>query len=427
MFYTSYVSSTGDRGPVQRFHSDVQNEIFSMLGRHSRNEGSLQRAEPALGPDPAVLVCRTFLVLYSADYLNDSQCALEWSVFRERMQRRLWRTGEPEDALVGVLWRADSLVLPRSVARTGQLLDDLGDGYQGPDVPGLQRDPSTWDRYRGLVRRVAERLTRAARTPLPAMPATESGTVEPYFGPSHPRHVGRGRPPARTHRPPERHLVLALLAGTRPGMERLRRSVDTYAESAEEWRPFHPQSDEPAAAIAGRAAYACGVERLTRVTLDDTGADPLSEVEASAVVVVLVDPWMTGDPSFPVHWDRLARSGARVAAVVTVLPRLDEESRHSAGRLREALARTPARHLGASHHEAGSPDSLAHAMAAVMADAFAGAGEEGPLPERADEPRLENAAERIVRRERERAGWLGRRGSWSPLVSGTPRESWGGG
>ncbi|MFS8201671.1 FxsC protein [Streptomyces sp. CWNU-52B] len=436
MFYTSYASSTGDRGPVQRFHSDVQNEIYCMLGRHSRNEGNLQRAEPALGPDPAVLVCRSLLVLYSADYLNDPRCALEWSLFRERMQRRLWRTGEPADALVGVLWRADSLVLPRSVASTGQLLDDLGDGYQGPDVPGLQRDRSAKERYRRLVRRVAERLTRAARAPLPAMPPEESGTVEPYFGPSHPQRTarpqraGRGQAPSRTRRPRERHLVLALLAGTRRGMERLRRSVDTYAETAEEWRPFHPRSDEPAAAIAGRAAYACGVERLTCVTLDDTGADPLREVEASAVVVVLVDPWMTGDSSFPVQWDRLARSGARVAAVVTVLPRLDEESRLSAGRLREVLARTPARQLGASHHEAGSPDSLTHAMAAVMADAFAEAGEESALPERperADEPLLENAAERIVRRERERAGWLRNRGTWSPLVGGTPRESWGGG
>ena len=427
LFYTSYAGSTGDRGPVQRFHSDVQNEIYCMLGRRPRNDGSLQRAEPALGPDPDVLVCRSLLVLYSVDYLSDSQCALEWSVFRERMQRRLWRTGEPADALVGVLWRPDSLVLPRAVAETGQLLDDLGEGYQEPDVPGLQRDPSTWERYRRLVRRVAERLTRAARTPLPAMPAAESGTVEPYFGPAQPRRTRRGQPPSQPPRPPARHLVVALLAGTRSEMERLRGSVDTYAETAQEWRPFRPQSDEPAAGIAGRAAYACGAERLTFVALDDTDADPLSEVEASAVVVVLVDPWLTGHPSFPVHWDRLMRLGARVAAVVTVLPRLDEESRQSADRLREALARTPARQLGASHHEAGSPDSLTHAMAAVMADVFADAREEDPLPDRAEEPPLENTAERIVRRERERAGWLRHRGNWPPLVTGTPRESWGGG
>lgn len=62
-----------------------------------------------------------------------------------------------------------------------------------------------------------------------------------------------------------------------------------------------------------------------------------------------------------------------------------------------------------------------------MADVFADAREEDPLPDRAEEPPLENTAERIVRRERERAGWLRHRGNWPPLVTGTPRESWGGG
>ncbi|WP_190014905.1 FxsC protein [Streptomyces lucensis] len=413
---------------MQRFHADVQTEVYSILGRHPRNEGFLQRAEPATGPDPSVLVCRTLLVLYSADYLNDRQCALEWSVFRERMQRRQWLTGEPADALIGVLWRADSLVLPRAVADTGQLLDDLGEGYQGPGVAGLQDDPGGDKRYRGLVRQVAARLTRAARKPLPAMTESESAAVGRSFGPRRgQRAARRERSPAPPPRPGERHLVLALLAGTRAGMERLRTSVGAYADSPEEWRPFRPFSDEPAAAVAARAARACGIDRLTVVPVEDSGPDPLREAGASAVIVVLVDPWMTADPSFSVRWERLAGAAARVAAVITVLPRQDQESRRDAGRLREALARTPARQLGASHHEAGSQDSLTHAMAAVVADAFADAGEEEPLPGRADELPVENTAERIVRRERERAGWLRHRAPWPPLLSGTPRESWGGG
>ncbi|MEU6572377.1 hypothetical protein [Streptomyces sp. NPDC046805] len=427
MFYTSYAGSTGDRGPVQRFHLDVQNEIYSVLGRRPQNQGRLQHAEPASGPDPAVLSCRSLLVLYSADYLKDPQCALEWSVFRERMERRRWRTGEPADALIGVLWRADSLVLPRAVANTGQLLDDLGEGYQGPGVAGLQRDPSVWERYRMLVRRVAERLMRAAKTPLPAMAEADGDAVEPYFGPGYGRRPVRRPAPPPPSRSAERHLVLVLLAGTRTGMEPLRESADTYAETAEEWCPFRPYSDEPAAAVAAGAARACGVDRLTVVTDDDTGPDPLRDVDASAVVVALVDPWLTDDSSFPVRWERLARSGARVAAVITVLPRLDEESRRSADRLRDAMARTPARQLGASHHEAGSPEALRHAVAAVVADAFAYAADEDPAPGRADELRPEGTAERLLRRQRERAGWLRHRASWSPLVSGTPSESWGGG
>lgn len=245
LFYTSYAGSTGDRGPVQRFHSDVQNEIYCMLGRRPRNDGSLQRAEPALGPDPDVLACRSLLVLYSVDYLSDSQCALEWSVFRERMQRRLWRTGEPADALVGVLWRPDSLVLPRAVAETGQLLDDLGEGYQEPDVPGLQRDPSAWERYRKLVRRVAERLTRAARTPLPAMSSAESGTVEPYFGPAQPRRTRRGQPPSQAPRPLARHLVVALLAAPDPRWSGCAAPSTPTRKPRRNGVPFVPRATSP--------------------------------------------------------------------------------------------------------------------------------------------------------------------------------------
>ncbi|KUO20223.1 hypothetical protein AQJ91_15715 [Streptomyces dysideae] len=433
LFYTSYASSTGDRGPVQRFHFDVQNEIYNVLGRHPTTEGRLKHAEPAPGPDPAVLDCRSLLVLYSADYLNDEQCATEWSVFRERMDRRLWQTGEPADSLVGVLWRAESLVLPRAVANTGQLLDDFGEGYQGPGVLGMQRDPGLRERYRTLVRRVAERLTRAGKTPLAAMDAAESRTVEPYFGPT--------RVPAQEQRPDrptpaadqapragERHVLLVLVAGTRSRMERLRESVDAYGETPEEWRPFRPYSEEPASATASWAAHACGIDRLTVVTHDGSDPDSLAQADASAVVLVLVDPWMTGDPGFPVLWERLARCGARVAAVVVVLPRLDEESRLAASRLREALSRTPARLLGASHHEVGSPESLTHTVAAVMADSFADAREEDPPWGTTDELPLEDPAERLIRRRRERAGWLKRgRGPWPPLFSGTPRESWGGG
>jgi FxsC-like protein len=436
LFYTSYASSTGDRGPVQRFHFDVQTEIYSVLGRHPSAEGRLKHAEPAPGPDPAVLTCRSLLVLYSADYLDDAQCGREWSVFRERMDRRLWLTGEPADSLIGVLWRAESLVLPRTVANTGQLLDDFGQGYQGPGVLGLQRDPSAWDRYRLLVRRVAERLMRAAKTPLPAMAEAESRTVEPYFGPARvpaqEQRADRPAPRAAERRTGERRVLLVLVAGTRSRMERLRESVDAYGETAEEWRPFRPYSDEPAAATAAWAAHACGVDRLTVVTLDGGRPGPLSgHVPAGgepAVVLVLVDPWMTGDASFPALWEQLARSRARVAAVVVVLPRLDEESRLAASRLREALSRTPARVLGASHHEVGSPESLTHTVAAVMADSFTDPMAEDPPWDRAGELPLESSAERLIRRRHERAGWLKRgRGPWPPLFSGTPRESWGGG
>jgi FxsC-like protein len=426
LFYTSYASSTGDRGPVQRFHIDVQNEIYSVLGRHPAHEGRLKRAEPAPGPDPAVLDCRSLLVLYSADYLDDPQCAREWSVFQERMDRRMRQTGEQPDCLVGVVWRADGLVLPRSVANTGNIVDEE---YEGPGVLGLQQDPDRWDRYRGLVRRVAARLMRAARMTLPALSEAESRKVQPHFGPSRVPPQQRETPPGPS-RPPsgERHVVLFLLAAAKARMERLRASVEAYGATAEQWRPFRPYSDEPAVSVVGRAVRACGADRLTVLTPDSGDPDVLPGVDGSAIVLVLVDPWLTRDGSLPLLWNRLAGARARVAAVVVVLSRLDEETLDNATRLRETLSLTPARVLGAPHHEVGSPESLAHAVAAVMADAFTSPGEAGPPPVRAGDVALESSAERRIRRQRERVGWLKRgAGPWPSLLSGTPGESWGGG
>jgi len=416
LFYTSYASSAGDRGPVQRFHFDVQNEIYGLLGRHPRHEGRLQRASPSSGLDRAVLACRALLVLYSADYLTDRQCALEWAVFRHRMERRQWLTGGPMDALVGVLWRTDSLVLPRAVADTAPPLEDAGEGYQGPGVSELPNDTGARPRYRALVRRVAERLTRAARTPLPVMGEYDSTSVQPSFGPGHEQHPRR---PESSHPgSTENHLVLILLAGTRAAMEHLRESVDQYADVAEEWRPFRPYSEEPAADIACRTARAQGVDQLTVVTPYGAGLDALPETARSAIAVVLVDPWLTGDASFAVHWDQLARSGTCVSAVITVLPLQEQESRRAAGRLHEALARTPARRLGAAHHEAGSPEALSHAMAAALADAFTDAGGDVPS-DRPNEP--------TAPRQHTRAGRARNRESRLPLATRTPRESWGGG
>ncbi|TQJ88321.1 FxsC-like protein [Streptomyces sp. SLBN-31] len=433
LFFTSYASSTGDRGPVQRFHIDVQNEIYSVLGRTPSAEGRLKRPEPAADPDDVVLNCRALLVLYSAEYVDDLQCAREWSVFTERMDRRMRRTGERPDSLVGVVWRTDALVLPRPVTAIRHIVDEE---YQGPGVLGLQRDRHSRSRYQGIVRRVAAELMRAAESPPPVMSEAESRGVIPRFGPS--RAVARARPAAtepessRAHAAEPtadlagRHVFLLLVAGTRNRMRHLREQVGHYGRSAEEWRPFRPYSEETVPSTVGRAARACGIDRLGVVTPRPDGCLP-DELDESATVLVVIDPWLTGDPAFPALWERIARSPARVAAVVVVLTRTDEESTANAARLREAVSRTPARVLGAAHQEAGSRDALAHIVAAVLADAATRpeAGN-GRARGRTEDLSIESPAERRVRRHRERAGWL-RHGAnpWPSILSRTPGESLG--
>ncbi|WP_329338968.1 FxsC protein [Streptomyces sp. NBC_00663] len=335
------------------------------------------------------------------------------------------QTGEQPDCLVGVVWRTDGLVLPRLVANTGHIVDEE---YEGPGLMGLLQAPDRRGRYRSLVRRVAERLLRAARTPLPVMTEAESRLVPSRFGPSRAAsHQPDDTPVSRPH-DRERRVVLVLLTGTRDRMAGLRTSVVAYGDTPEEWRPFRPHSDEPALSVAGRAVRTCGADQLTVRTPELDDPDVLAGVDESAVVLVLVDPWLSRDAEFSTLWNRLARARANIAAVVVVLPRLDEESRQSATRLRESLAMTPARLLGASHHEVGSPESLTLAVAAVMADSGTGPEDPGPPPVPAGAVSVESSAERRIRRQRERVGWLKRgAGPWPPLLGRTPGESLGGG
>jgi FxsC-like protein len=415
LFFTSYASSTGDRGPVQRFHVDVQNEIYSVLGRTPLAEGRLKHPEPATGPDPAVLDCRALLILYSAEYVDDPQCAAEWSVFAERMDRCMRRTGERPDSLVGVVWRSDALVLPRPVTVVPHIVNEE---YQGPGVLCLQQDPRSRDRYHAIVRRVAARLMRAAESPPPVMSGPESRAVVPQFGPNRVMpHKRRGvtEPaaaspvvPAAVSDRDDRHVMLLLVTGTSDRMRRLRDHVDYYGEHAEDWRPFRPHSEATVTSTVGWAARACGVDRLAVVAPGPDGPFP-EDVDASATVLVVVDPWLTGDPAFRALWERIVRSRARVAAVVVVLARTDEESTANAVRLREAVCRTPARMLDAAHHEAGSREALAHIVVAVMADSVTHPEDDtGGTRGRTGELTIESPAERRVRRQRERVGWLRR-------------------
>jgi hypothetical protein len=188
LFFVSYASSTGDRGPAQRFHADVQKEVRGILGRAPGTGGRLGRAAPSADPDPAVLTCRAMVALYSADYLRDRQCARDWSVFLERMNRQTRKTGRTPAALVGVLWRPEGLVLPRIVADTGQVLDDVGEGYSGRGALRLMQEPGGREGYRTIVRQTAQRVADAASAAaLPEMSPADGRTVTACFGPDRPR------------------------------------------------------------------------------------------------------------------------------------------------------------------------------------------------------------------------------------------------
>jgi FxsC-like protein len=451
LFYTSYAASAGDRGRVQRFHTDVQNELYSRLGRQPSGRGRLKQPEPAPVSEPAVLDCRSMLALYSDAYLSGEDSVREWSIFHERMARHTRQTGRESQALVGVVWRAAGLVLPRAITDVGPLLPGRGAGYPAADVDELMRDPAHWDGYRRLVREVADRLSAGAAVGLPQMSEIDAKEVVPEFaadpramrlggdtGPGAFARVEPVRDPSarvvaddrRSDRAgtSPRRVTLALLAGTRQRMAGLRNAVATYGETAQDWRPFRPQTDEPAVDVVRRALFAYGIDDVrVRVLDDEPGAEPDRlpgrDPDADSVTLVLVDPWLAREGGFPAAYERLAHWPGTVAGVVAILPRGDQETWQSTWRLRAGLlADAENCAVQAPRHEVGSAEGLAHIAVGAVADVFGG---NDPTPDAfavatPKEPvtlaRPESPTERLVRRRKERAAWIARP-TRSPLAS----------
>ncbi|MEO3749610.1 hypothetical protein [Streptomyces sp. B6B3] len=482
LFFTSYATKAEDRGQVQRFHVDVQAEVHALLGRHPGTDGLLKDPIPRQGPESAVLDCRVLLALYSESYLRATDSARDWAVFRERVERVLRRTGQSPQALIGVVWRAEALVLPRSVARAGPLLSGWGDVGGTVGVADLLADPAGLDGYRRLVRQVAERLVDAAARQVPAISAADAAAVPPRFGPRRGEQADRRRAATAPERDPRaasdprasgepggsrdsrdapeaRPITLLCLTGTRDRMVGLRASADGYGPSPEDWRPFLPQADEPAVAIVRRALAAYGLRNMTARQLParpETGPAPARPARSA---VLLVDPWLASSLSAETLRTELAGWSSAIGAVVVVLARGDAETTRHTAELRAAvLARIINSGLQAPHHEAGSAQGLAHTVIGAVADMLAlgpGAPAEPldpaeplasttprqdaaprpatPDPGRRAAPdqaadrtasgrasRVETSAERLTRRRRERSSWLSPvAGLLPPLLYGT--------
>jgi FxsC-like protein len=242
-------------------------------------------------------------------------------------------------------------------------------------------------------------------------------------------------------------------------MAGLRASADGYGPAHEDWRPFLPQTDEPAVAIVRRALAAYGLPEVTARQLParpETGPPPARPARSA---VLLVDPWLASSLSAETLRTELAGWSSAIGAVVVVMARGDAETTRHTAELRAAmLARITHSGLQAPHHEAGSAQGLAHTVIGAVADMLAlgpgapaeplasaeplapaarrpdaaprsaapDAGRRAAPDPAADRPspgrasRAETSTERLNRRRRERSSWLSPvAGLLPPLLYGT--------
>lgn len=293
-FFLSYARTAplrGDRSDpdywVKRFFHELAAEIRSLDGglRH----GFIADHVPP-GANPETLTARNlassriFVPLYSDDYFEDEQCGREWSVFEQRRRLRRARTGDDGESIVPVLWtrpgREDWPECARRVRPNPLLSDDL---YLRLGLFELIRLHER--AYHEVVGLLAKEIVRRAHTEAPPVAAEDALVTAPAAFP------GPGRS--------ARQLFITVVAGVRRTLP-TERNPDYYGDRPEDWRPYHPESQEPIVMRAARIARALGYRPEIAVLsatspeakMNNQARQETPFLQPPAASIILADPWL---------------------------------------------------------------------------------------------------------------------------------------
>ncbi|MFF6996201.1 hypothetical protein ACFY93_14820 [Streptomyces sp. NPDC008313] len=183
-FFISHAVGGSGRRDVEFFHADLQTEIKGRLGAESRFDGVLadyrgcdRRAGPP--PDTPAMNCRCLVVLYSQEYFRSPSCTYDLSVFDERVNWRLHRTGDASVVPVGVVWNAAGLPA-RFAEETARRSGTTAGDYPRRGVGQLIRDPGARGGYVRVLRSVADQVLAVADRSPPTMTARDVGYLTPF-------------------------------------------------------------------------------------------------------------------------------------------------------------------------------------------------------------------------------------------------------
>lgn len=283
---------------VREFFRDLCNELVSCDPRWHRadgqalpgfmdeeiREGRLWRRRIAT----ELATCRVFIPLYSGPFFASENCGKEWAIFRARQMAHMAQTGQPNEAILPVIWKPLRGDLPSFA--TAPQMERLGaaDAYfeRGLyELIRLDRDRA----YTNVVLRLAERLDEAARNAAPPPgPPADYDTVHPIFPL---RSEGQG--PETGERRLRITVAAPHLRSMPPGRDPL-----YYGDRGEDWRPYQPQSSVPLASRVEDVARGLGYTPLVSALngaspeLHEAGSDGRPVDPADGPTLLLVDPWV---------------------------------------------------------------------------------------------------------------------------------------
>jgi FxsC-like protein len=269
LFFFSYARA--DLSPfLKKFYEDLREAVRSKAGEPNpdtiafRDATSIEPGRP--WPDAiaeALRVCRVFVYLHTPTYFARDGCGKEFRVIKNRVTASSGAVTDLAQAscIQPVYWDGEKQLMnvPPEVARIQLSHEDYGEDYSRQGMLQICRALYGTKVYWGAVNAIAQRIQTAAQNaPLPAL---RDSLIWERLCPLFPLAAQvQASNPIAANKPirPPRYARFVWIVGRRNELAQTRcvECLECYDPDGieEEWRPFLPESSDPARLIATDAA-----------------------------------------------------------------------------------------------------------------------------------------------------------------------------
>jgi FxsC-like protein len=268
LFFFSYARA--DLSPfLKRFYSDLKEAVRSKSGEAPdriafRDAISIEPGKPWSDViTNALRVCKVFVYLHTPTYFTRDGCGKEFRVIKNRvavLSEHVTELGQAS-CIQPVYWDGEKQLInvPTEVARIQLCHEDYGEDYSRRGMLQICRASPGTQAYWNVVNAIAQRIQTAAQNaPLPELrDSLIWENISSLFPLAAPANASEPIAPNNPIRPP-RYARFVWIVGRRDEIAQTRcvECLECYDSDgiAEEWRPFLPDSSDPARLIATDAA-----------------------------------------------------------------------------------------------------------------------------------------------------------------------------
>jgi FxsC-like protein len=269
LYFFSYARA--DLSPfLKKFYSDLREAVRSKAGEPDPNRVAFRDAISITPGRPwpdaiteALRVCKVFVYLHTPTLFTRDGCGREFRVIKSRIAAAGGHIADLAQAscIQPIYWDGAKQLtnVPTEVANIQLAHEDDGEDYNRNGLLQISRASYGTQVYWEAVNAIAQRIWLAAQNaPLPEIrDSLRWEHITPLFPLAAPAPPTEPIAATRPVRPP-RYARFVWIVGKRDELARTRReeSLECYDPDgiAEEWRPFLPDSSDPARLIATDAA-----------------------------------------------------------------------------------------------------------------------------------------------------------------------------